>query len=328
MSLVHHEPRSAPEHGRYIPLFWRLFIPNACVLAAACILLIIEPANGRIPALVGGLTVMLAVNLVLMRRATGPLTRLIATMRDVDPLAPGQRTEADGPASEVTTLSHAFNEMLDRIENERRESARRELLAQEGERRRVAAELHDEIGQSLTAFVLDLERTIAETPAAQRDALVRWREVAAQLLDDVRRLARSLRPEVLDELGLGPALTNLCDRLSAQTGIDIEVSRNGDLPSLDAEVQLVIYRVTQESLTNVVRHANAERAEVLLRTRNGHVELRVTDNGAGLPDVAAEGNGIRGMRERALLVGGRVAVGPAPNGGTRVSLDIPLQEAR
>jgi two-component system sensor histidine kinase UhpB len=324
MSLMHHAPRSAPADGRYIPLFWRLFVPNACVLAAACIVLIIEPANGRIPALVGGLTVMLAVNLALMRRATGPLTRLIATMRDVDPLAPGQRTEAEGPPSEVTTLSQAFNEMLDRIETERRESARRELLAQEGERRRVAAELHDEIGQSLTAFVLDLERTIAEVPPAQREALIRWRDMAAQLLDDVRRLARSLRPEVLDELGLGPALTNLCDRLSARTGVDIELSRNGELPPLGAEVQLVIYRVTQESLTNVVRHAHADRAEVVLTTRDGRIELRVTDNGVGLPEAAAEGNGIRGMRERALLVGARVAVGQAPDGGTRVSLDIPL----
>jgi two-component system sensor histidine kinase UhpB len=327
LSFVHQVPRSAPENGRYIPLFWRLFIPNACVLAAACIVLIIEPANGRIPALVGGLTVMLGVNLVLMRRATGPLTHLIATMRDVDPLAPGQRTEAGGPASEVTTLSRAFNEMLDRIETERRESARRELLAQESERRRVAAELHDEIGQSLTAFMLDLERTIAEAPPTQREALIRWRDMAARLLDDVRRLARTLRPEVLDELGLGPALTNLCDRLSAQTGVDIDVSRSGELPALGPDVQLVIYRVTQESLTNVVRHADADRAEVLLTADDGRVELRVTDNGAGLPELAAEGNGIRGMRERAVLVGGRLSVRRAPDGGTRVSLDIPLDAA-
>jgi two-component system sensor histidine kinase UhpB len=321
-------PASAAADGRYVPLFWRLFIPNACVLAAACMVLIIEPANGRIPALVGGLTVMLAVNLVLMRRATGPLTRLIATMRHVDPLHPGRRTAAGGPRSEVTVLSQAFNEMLDRIETERRDSARRELLAQEAERRRVATELHDEIGQNLTAVVLELERSIADAPAGQREALVRSQDVAAQLLEDVRRLARSLRPEVLDELGLVPALTNLCDRLSVRTGVEIRLSRTGELPALGAEVQLVIYRVTQESLTNVVRHADARWAEVELAARNGTVEVRITDDGDGIAAEAAEGSGLRGMRERAVLVGGRLNVEPAPSRGTQVSLAIPLREQR
>jgi two-component system sensor histidine kinase UhpB len=327
MSSVQPAPASAPRSGRYVPLVWRLFIPNACVLAAACIVLIIEPANGRILALVGGLTVMLAVNLLLMRRATGPLTRLIATMRDVDPLTPGQRTAPAGPPSEVTTLSRAFNEMLDRIETERRESARRELLAQEAERRRVAAELHDEIGQGLTALMLDLERGKAEAPAGQGEALERSRDVAAQLLDDVRRLARSLRPEVLDELGLVPALTNLCDRLSARAGVEIELSRTGELPSLGPEVQLVIYRVAQESLTNVVRHAGARRADVRLSAEAGRVELRVVDDGRGMSGTAAEGNGIRGMRERAVLVGARFAVERAPERGICVRLDIPIEEA-
>jgi two-component system sensor histidine kinase UhpB len=318
--------RHPSSDGRYLPLFWLLFIPNACVLAAAFVVLILEPANGRIPALVGGLAVMLAVNLVLMRRAIGPLTRLIVTMRDVDPLQPGHRTIAAGPPSEVTVLSRTFNEMLDRIEKERRESARRELLAQEAERRRVAAELHDEIGQNLTAVALELERAIAQGPQRQEEALLRSRDVAAQLLEDVRRLARSLRPEVLDQLGLVPALTNLCDRLSTRTGVDIELSRDGDLPELGADVQLVIYRVAQESLTNVVRHAHARKAEVKLAAPDGRVELRVTDDGDGFPGVPGEGNGIRGMRERAVLVGGRLAVQATPTGGTEVSLGIPLME--
>ncbi len=313
--------------GRYVPLFWRLFIPNACVLAAACLVLMIEPANGRIPALVGGLTVMLAVNLVLMRRATGPLTRLIGVMRDVDPLDPGQRIAAAGAPSEVTVLSQSFNEMLDRVETERRESARRELLAQEGERRRVAAELHDEIGQSVTALVLELDRSICEPPDERETALKRSRDVAGQLLEDVRRLARSLRPEVLDELGLVPALTNLCDRLSTRTGLEIKRSLGDDLPPLGPDVQLVVYRVTQESLTNVVRHAQARRAQVVLGCSGGHVELEVADDGIGIGAAPASGGGIRGMRERAVLVGGRLTVAPAAGGGTRVRLRIPLDRA-
>ena len=310
--------------GRYVPLFWRLFIPNACVLAAACLVLIIEPANGRIPALVGGLTVMLAVNLVLMRRAIGPLTRLIGVMREVDPLRPGQRIAPAGPPSEVTALSRSFNEMLDRVETERRESAHRELLAQEDERRRVAAELHDEIGQIVTALVLELDRSQHAAAHERDDALERSRAVAGQLLDDVRRLARSLRPEVLDELGLVPALTNLCDRLSAQTGVEIRRAFGDDLPELGPDVQLVIYRVVQESLTNVVRHSQAARATVALSHAGGAVELRVEDDGIGVRDAESSHGGIRGMRERALLVGGLLAVGRSDAGGTAVRLRVPV----
>jgi two-component system sensor histidine kinase UhpB len=314
--------------GRYVPLFWRLFIPNACVLAAACLVLIIEPANGRIPALVGGLTVMLAVNLVLMRRATGPLTRLIGVMRDVDPLRPGQRIAPAGPPSEVSALSRSFNDMLDRVETERRESARRELLAQEEERRRVAAELHDEIGQIVTALVLELDRSAHADPDERGAALERSRAVAGQLLDDVRRLARSLRPEVLDELGLVPALTNLCDRLSAQTGLEIRRAFTDDLPPLGPDVQVVIYRVIQESLTNVVRHAQARRATVALAHADGFVELRVEDDGVGVRDPDSSRGGIRGMRERALLVGGRLSVGSSEAGGTEVRLRVPVMVDR
>ena len=213
--------------------------------------------------------------------------------------------------------------MLDRIETERRESARRELLAQEDERRRVATELHDEIGQGLTAMVLELNRTITEAPVEQRAPLIQSRDVAEQLLADVRRLARSLRPEVLDELGLVPALTNLCDRLSARTGVEIALAGDSPLPELGADVQLVVYRITQESLTNVVRHASATRADVRLLARADRIELRITDDGSGIADAATAGNGIRGMRERAVLVGGRLNVERSPHGGTQVNLEIP-----
>lgn len=306
---------------------WRLFIPNACVLAAACVVLIVEPANGRVPALVGGLSVMLAVNFVLIRRAMEPLWRLVATMRGVDPLEPGQRMPAvPGAPPEVAVLSHAFNEMLDRIETERRESARRELLAQETERRRVAVELHDEIGQGMTALALELDRALAAAPPEQRPALRTARDVAAELLEDVRRLARRLRPEVLDELGLIPALTNLCDRLATSAGIRIECTADPALPPLGPDVQLVVYRVAQQSLTNVVRHAGAGYARVELAASDGAVELRVTDDGRGIADPVRPGSGIRGMRERALLVGGRLAVARRPKGGTRVVLWIPVGE--
>ena len=119
----------------YIPLFWRLFVPNAAVLLGAWVVLTIQPANGRILVLAAGLVVLLTVNLILMRRAFAPLARLTALMDEIDPLQPGRRLPPLGPASEVTRLTDAFNRMLDRLETERRESAMRALAAEAAERR-------------------------------------------------------------------------------------------------------------------------------------------------------------------------------------------------
>src|SRR4051794_384874 len=148
----------------YIPLFWRLFVPNAAVLLGAGIVLMIQSANGRVVALAGGLAVLLTVNLVLMRRAFAPLAHLAGLMNVIDPLEPGRRLPALGPESEVTQLTEAFNRMLDRLETERRESGFRALVAEEAERRRVAAELHDEIGQRLTALLLQIDRLARAAP--------------------------------------------------------------------------------------------------------------------------------------------------------------------
>jgi two-component system, NarL family, sensor histidine kinase UhpB len=311
--------------GGFIPLFWRLFIPNATVLAAACVVLIIEPANGRIPALVGGLLLMLTVNLLLMRRAVAPLARLMSVMEEVDPLEPGRRLAVERAESEVTALTESFNRMLERLENERRESGRRALAAQEEERRRVAAELHDEIGQQLTALVLQLDRLARSDAGRLAAELDETTGAAKQTLEDVRTLAHRLRPEVLDELGLVPALRNLCDRIGNGTGLVVHRSLPPALPELSPDAELVIYRVAQESLTNVVRHAHARSAHVSLERDQGGVQLRIKDDGVGLPPQAHEfeAGGIRSLRERALTIGARLQVGPAESGGTKIVLWVP-----
>lgn len=312
----------------YIPLFWRLMIPNAAVLVAACIVLMVEPANGRVIALAGGLVVMLITNVVLMRHAFAPLARLTNLMETIDPLTPGRRIPSLGPQSEVTTLAEAFNEMLDRVEDERRDSARRTSADQEAERRHMSAELHDEIGQNLTALIMQLDRLAKRVSEPQRDEIEDAASTARRSLEDVRGLARRLRPEVLDELGLVPALGNLCDRLSQRTGLPIVHRLPGRLSPIGDDVELTIYRVAQESLTNVIRHAQAGRAEVTLRETDGHVELSVDDDGVGWPGPALDSSGgMRGMRERAVLAGGRLEVTPGGLGGTRVRLRIPRQNA-
>lgn len=308
-----------------ISLFWRLFIPNATVLGVACVVLMVEPANGRVPALVGGLTAMLAVNLVLMRRAVRPLTRLTALMRRVDPLHPGERIPLLGPGSEVTVLVEAFNDMLDRLEAERRESALRALSEREGERRRIAAELHDQIGQTLTATTLQVERLIERAPSELRDDAIAVRETILATIDDVRALARQLRPEALDELGLVPALTNLVERLAEQTGLRFERDLERGLPQLGPDAELVVYRIAQEAMTNAIRHAGAERISVVLRSDGGCVRLEVCDDGRGINAARSDGTGLRTMRERALTIGADLEVAARAGRGTAVRLAVDME---
>lgn len=305
-----------------ISLFWRLFVPNATVLGVACVVLIVEPANGRVPALVGGLTMMLAVNLLLMRRAVTPLTRLTALMRRVDPLHPGERIPLLGPTSEVTVLVEAFNEMLDRLEAERRDSALRALSERENERRRVADELHDQIGQTLTAISLQTGRLLDRTPPELRDETVAVREAILATIEDVRTLARQLRPEALDALGLVPALTNLIERLGEQTGMRFERSLERDLPPLGPDAELVVYRVAQEAMTNAIRHAGATTIWISLQPADGGLTLDVRDDGRGLAEGGVDGSGLRTMRERALTIGARITIGAAGERGTNVRLAV------
>ena len=313
--------------GRYVPLFWRLFVPNATVLAVACLVLILEPADGRVPALTGGLAVMVTANLVLIRRAVGPLGRLTAFMRRVDPLAPGRRVPPPAQQSEVAVLAAAFNDMLERLERERRESGRRALAEREAERRRIAAELHDHIGQMLTAIGLQLDHIASRAPGAIAGEVRDARDGVLGTVDDLRRLAQQLRPETLDTLGLVASLRGLAERVGRRTHIRIACELDDDLPPLDDDAELVLYRVAQEGLTNAVRHAGAERIELCLRRAADQVVLSVVDDGAGIATDRTE-SGLRGLRERALTVGGDLAVHARRQGGTELRLEVPLDGVR
>jgi two-component system sensor histidine kinase UhpB len=305
-------------------LFWRVAIGNAAVLAAACIItaLIFSPREHNVAArelavFFGGLALMLALNLWLLRRALAPLRQLTTFARTIDPLDPGPRVRLGGGASEVTQLAGAFNEMLDRLENERRDSVGRALDAQEGERLRVAQELHDGVGQSLTGIVLQLGRA-SRGGEVDREAVIEAQETARDSLEEVRRIARRLRPEALDDLGLASALRVLGERIGEQAGLQVDVVVPNGLADFDGETELVVYRVAQEALTNVARHARAKQARVSLEPR----KLDVDDDGRGRASDR-EGGGIRGMRERAVLIGAVLRLGPSPLGGTRVTLELP-----
>jgi two-component system, NarL family, sensor histidine kinase UhpB len=313
-------------------LFWRVFRTNVAVLTAACAItvLVLSPgvissgvAVAELAVLTGGIGAMLVVNLVLARRAFAPLRHLTSFARDVDPLIPGARADASGAPSEATELAAAFNEMLDRLADERRDSVRRALDAQEGERLRVAQELHDEVGQTLTSVVLQLGRTAKRVPDVYRAELTDAQETARASLEEVRRIALQLRPEALDDLGLATALRVLGERLAEDRDLTIDVRVAEPLPALTPEEELVLYRVAQEALTNVVRHAEATRAEICVELRDRRLELRVADDGRGVAP-GDEAGGIRGMRERAVLIGARLYVTQPRQGGTQVRLAFPL----
>jgi two-component system sensor histidine kinase UhpB len=266
---------------------------------------------------------MLALDLALLKRAFGPLRRLTATMRVVDPLRPGDRAPVAATDPEVAELTEAFNEMLDRLEFERRDSARRALGAQESERRRIARELHDEVGQVLTAVVLQLDRTQRAVGRQQRGELEEAREAVRGSLEEVRAIARRLRPEALDDLGLRTALAALTNDVARRAGVEVDRSLSAALPPLSADEELVVYRIAQEALTNAVRHGGAQRIRVGLRTIDDAVELAVRDDGSGFDATAPlEGAGLRGMRERAVLVGAAVDVTSRPGDGTTVRLRL------
>jgi len=267
---------------------------------------------------------MIVANLLLTRRITAPLEELVTLMRRVDPLRPGVRVTVRGGPSEAAELARAFNEMLDRLEDEREESTRRALNAQESERLRVAQELHDEVGQNLTAALLQLARIRKNAPEELRAELTEAAETVRENLDDLRRIAQRLRPQALDELGLASALGHFSDRLSEQTGLPIERRFAHDLPVLGYEEELVIYRVAQEALTNVVRHAQASRAELILERAHDTFVLRVTDDGRGLAGSSAGTGGIRGMHERAALIHADLRIATREPRGTEVALHVPL----
>jgi two-component system, NarL family, sensor histidine kinase UhpB len=314
-------------------LFWRVFLTNAVLLIVAAIVLGVLAVTIGAPValtetavLVVGVVTMLLANLLLLRPSFVPLERLARRMRDVDLLQPGQRLPVTGPA-EVGALVRAFNEMLERLETERRESGRRALAAQEGERRRIAQELHDEIGQTMSAVLLQIKRISSQVPSERRPELGEAQEAVRSALDEVRRIAHELRPVALDDLGLRSALTALSTGFSRRTGLRVERSFKTDLPLLTPDAELALYRVAQESLANVARHADASSVQLSLEQGRGGVVLRITDDGHGFgPDTPDGAGGLRGMRERALMVGGNLAIGAGPGGGVEVRFEVPATQ--
>jgi two-component system, NarL family, sensor histidine kinase UhpB len=319
--------------ARELPLFWKVFLINGAVLAAALVALVLTPLSVSAEFVVSeavvlaiGLTVMLLTNAALLRASLAPVDRVLREMATVDLLDPGARLEP--PHSQPgAQLVAGFNAMLDRLEAERRTSNAKVLAAQEAERDRVARELHDQVGQDLTVVLLSLKQLEQRVPAELAGELAAVREGARTSLDDVRRVARELRPGTLDDLGLVSAVAALTNDFAGDGTASVRRVVSPGLPELSRESELVVYRVAQEALTNAHRHARASEVEVSLTRLGDRVVLEVADDGIGPGDLVP-GAGVRGMRERALLVGGRVTITTSPRRGTLVRLEVPVEPPR
>jgi signal transduction histidine kinase len=208
-----------------------------------------------------------------------------------------------------------------------RDAFQRVVAAQEAERKRLARELHDETGQALTSILLGLKPLEQSAPDNEnRMAVVALRELVVATLQDVRRLAVELRPAALDDFGLVPAVERLVETFREQSEIRVDLETNLGDERLPADAETTIYRIVQEALTNIVKHAEATHVSVLLTRRDGLVAAVVEDDGRGFDPsrLGEEGLGLVGMRERLGLVGGRLRIESAEGSGTSLVAEVPL----
>jgi signal transduction histidine kinase len=208
-----------------------------------------------------------------------------------------------------------------------RDAFHRVVAAQEAERKRLARELHDETGQALTSILLGLKPLEQSAPDNEnRMAVVALRELVVATLQDVRRLAVELRPAALDDFGLVPAVERLVETFREQSKMRVDLETNIGGERLPADAETTIYRIVQEALTNIVKHAEATHVSVLLMRRDGLVATVVEDDGRGFDPsrIGEEGLGLVGMRERLGLVGGRLRIESAAGSGTSLVAEVPL----
>ena len=314
------------------PRGWSLYLQvvavNTAILLCAALLLVLSPITVSFPVaaeqgiLLGvGVIVTAVANAALLRPSFQGLAGLVSQMENLDLLMTGERLPARG-GSETRALIVGYNTMLDRLETERRASTRRSTSTLEGERRRIGQELHDEIGQRLTGILLQLRSLGDGIPDQAQPQFHRIQNEVRETLDEVGALAWQLRPGILDDLGLRRALEALCNTLQAHAPSRIVLHVPTRTPPMPAEMELALYRVAQEALTNAVRHGHASTIALTLTNHPRVLTLEVVDDGRGIAQGTEEGAGIRGMRERALLIGGRITVRSRTGHGVTVHLEL------
>jgi two-component system sensor histidine kinase UhpB len=307
-----------------------LLVTGSIFMASIAAGLDLTVSDQRYQFLVLALAILLTlvVNMWLLRRRFEPLERLLATMERIDLSRPGRRVELDpklaSDSTDVQRLAATFNRMLERLEGERRRSGALALEAQEEERKRVARDLHDEVNQALTALLLRLEAAAQHSPPRLKEELDETKQLANQAMQELLDLARQLRPAALDDHGLSAALAGHVREYDRRGAVKASFRVESKLDELPQDVELVIYRVAQEALTNAARHSGAGQIDVSLGRIDSRIVLEVSDDGKGFAFAEEDkGLGLSGMRERALLVDGTLEIDSSPGRGTKVRLEVP-----
>jgi two-component system sensor histidine kinase UhpB len=339
------------QQARGLSIFERVIVANSVIIILATVAgwwltqhnaevyhFIIDTTFIGLAALAG-----VVVNFILLRVAFAPLRRVLVTIQAVERGDLSARVDVRAGDADTATLARAFNGMLDRLSEMRDEAAGLTLRAQEEERRRLALELHDQTGQSLTALTLHAQ-AIGQTLAPEEsDAAIRARSQAERLnalaqrtLVEVQAIARQLRPSLLDDLGVVAAPLWLAEDAEERLGVSARMKIAGDdLESgarIPAEIETALYRIAQESLTNAVRHGKARRIAIKLRSSAQGLTLTIADDGMGFapgdeaPRREGGGLGVHGMRERARLLGGTLRLRSAPQRGCVVRATIPMRQ--
>lgn len=331
-----------------LPLFYKILLANSAVVglgAAAGTVITVwhvrsypEDIHYELIAFFAGAGIVISflVNRWLLKRALEPLNQLQAAVDQVRQGRSDVRVALGNLSDEqFDRLAETFNRML--LEQERhteqmQQLPRQILQAQEEERQRLARDLHDEAAQALTSLLVHLrllER--AHEPEKAQQNLQRLRELTVQALEEVRRVALDLRPTILDDLGLGPALEWRVDEFAQASGVQATIQIEGLERRLPRDIELVFYRVGQESLSNIVRHAQARHVNVSLQRKNGSLSLEVVDDGLGFdlataPSRGPRGLGLLGMRERLAMIEGTLTIEAVPGKGVRLVASAPLKD--
>lgn len=327
---------------RHTSIFTKVIVANAVIMLAGSLTSVIVLTyfwRGQAPVpfaeflfILAGLSISLGVNYGILRLAFQPLFILQATLDRVrrgDFSARVPHVDGDPDIARVTEIA---NLMLDRLAEHRQEVAAQILRAQEEERKRIARELHDETSQSLTSILVNLEVVANQFPQgnelASRVRLTK--EIAQRTLDETRRLMFDLRPSVLDDLGLVPALRWFISQRVQPMGIQVDFQAARLDNRLPEELETALFRIIQEAITNALKHAKAKQLWITLVHEPGRLVGKVRDDGIGFHPVnvagkreADRGLGLFGMQERAALVGGTVLIESAPGRGTVVHVTVP-----
>jgi two-component system sensor histidine kinase UhpB len=333
-----------------IPLLYKVLLANGIIVvlgATVGTLITVRSVNGgNDPAeywliaifAIAGTVLSLVVNYLVLRAALQPIDRLTEVAERVRTGDFTRRVRPSRfPDPQLARLGTSFNETLDELAADRhqlRQLTTQVINAQEDERKRIARELHDDTAQVLFAQLLGITALRASDNDQVRAAAESMAESTVDAIEGVRRLALELRPPALDDLGLWAALGELAQRFDEKYGLEVGYAWHGPRERLPADLELVLYRIAQEAMTNVIKHARATRATIEVERRSGEVVLTVSDNGRGFeptrPAVRDErelGLGIFGMVERTALVGGGLRIEPVDPHGVAIVAIIPLAHA-